>query len=46
LEKDFEGWFSDDDARIPIRAKMKVIIGKVDIQLVRWKRANWSPPQG
>ncbi|MCS6809514.1 MAG: DUF3108 domain-containing protein [Bacteroidota bacterium] len=46
LEKDFEGWFSDDEARIPIRAKMKVIIGKVDIQLVRWKRANWSPPQG
>ena len=46
LEKDFEGWFSDDDARVPIRAKMKVIIGKVDIQLVRWKRANWSPPQG
>ncbi|MCU0425158.1 MAG: DUF3108 domain-containing protein [Candidatus Kapabacteria bacterium] len=46
LEKDFEGWFSDDEARIPIRAKMKVIVGKVDIQLVRWKRANWSPPQG
>jgi hypothetical protein len=45
LEKDFEGWFSDDEARVPIRAKMKVIIGKVDIQLVRWKRANWSPPQ-
>lgn len=46
LEKDFEGWFSDDEARVPIRAKMKVIVGKVDIQLVRWKRANWSPPQG
>jgi hypothetical protein len=46
LEKDFEGWFSDDDARIPIRAKMKVIVGKVDINLVRWKRAGWNPPQG
>jgi hypothetical protein len=46
LEGNFEGWFSDDDARIPIRAKMKVIVGKVDITLVRWKRAGWNPPQG
>ncbi len=46
LEGNFEGWFSDDDARIPIRAKMKVLVGKVDINLVRWKRANWTPPQG
>jgi hypothetical protein len=46
LEGNFEGWFSDDDARIPLKAKMKVIVGKVDITLVRWKRANWTPPQG
>jgi hypothetical protein len=46
LEGNFEGWFSDDDARVPIRAKMKVLVGKVDINLVRWKRANWNPPQG
>jgi hypothetical protein len=45
LEGNFEGWFSDDDARIPLKAKMKVLVGKVDITLVRWKRANWTPPQ-
>jgi hypothetical protein len=45
LEGNFEGWFSDDDARIPLKAKMKVLVGKVDITLVRGKRANWTPPQ-
>jgi hypothetical protein len=44
LEGGFEGWFSDDEARIPIRAKMKVIVGKVNIELVRWKRGVWQPP--
>ncbi len=41
----FRGWFSDDDARIPIRAKMKVIIGSVKVKLLNWKRNGWSPPQ-
>jgi hypothetical protein len=44
LAGDFEGWFSDDEARVPIRAKMKVIIGKVNIELVRWRRTGWQPP--
>lgn len=42
----FEGWFSNDNARIPIRAKMKLYVGNANIELVRWKRANWSPPRG
>jgi hypothetical protein len=42
----FEGWFSDDAARVPIRAKMQVIVGKVNIELVRWQRGSWQPPQG
>lgn len=40
----FEGWFSDDEARVPIRAKMKVIVGKVNIELMRWRRLSWQPP--
>lgn len=45
LEGGFEGWFSDDDARVPIRAKMKVLVGKVNIELIKWKRKNpWNPP--
>jgi hypothetical protein len=42
----FDGWFSDDEARVPIRAKMKLYVGNADIELVRWKRPGWTPPKG
>jgi hypothetical protein len=45
LTGDFEGWFSNDDARIPIVAKMKVIIGSVTLDLVSWNRPGWTPPR-
>lgn len=45
LTGEFEGWFSDDDARIPISAKMKVYIGSIYIELIKWKRGNWKPPR-
>ncbi len=41
----FQGWFSDDDARIPIKAKMKLYLGSADIELISWKRPGWSPPK-
>ena len=41
----FQGWFSDDDARVPIRALMNVYVGNIDIQLVKWKRGDWQPPR-
>lgn len=42
----FEGWFSDDEARVPIKAKMKLYLGKADIELVSWKRpGGWQPPK-
>jgi hypothetical protein len=46
LSGGFEGWFSDDNARVPIKAKMKVIIGTVNIELIQWRRNNWQPPKG
>lgn len=46
LKGNFEGWFSDDEAAVPILAKMNVYVGKVQIKLVNWKRAGWSPPKG
>jgi len=46
LSGKFEGWFSDDDARVPIRAKMNVYVGNVVIELIRWKREGWTPPRG
>jgi hypothetical protein len=41
----FEGWFSSDDAHVPIRAEMNVYVGSVDIELVKWKRDGWTPPR-
>jgi hypothetical protein len=41
----FEGWFSNDNARVPILAKMKVLIGSVTIELMEWKRPGWNPPK-
>lgn len=41
----FKGWFSDDEARVPIKAQMNVYVGNVDIELVKWTRGNWQPPK-
>ncbi len=44
LTGDFVGWFSDDSAAVPIKAKMKVILGSITLELKEWKRPGWSPP--
>ncbi len=41
----FEGWFTNDEASIPVVAKMKVIIGNIRLELVKWKREGWKPPK-
>jgi len=41
----FEGWFSSDDARVPIKAKMNVYVGSVVLELKKWSRGNWAPPK-
>lgn len=42
----FEGWFSDDNAAVPIVANMKVIIGNIRLELISWKRSDgWRPPK-
>ena len=41
---DFKGWFSDDVAAIPIKAELKVTIGSVKLELIKWKRNGWTPP--
>ncbi len=42
---DFKGWFSDDDAAVPIKGKLKVLIGNVTVELIQWNRKGWTPPQ-
>jgi hypothetical protein len=46
LEGDFTGWFSDDEAAVPLRAEMKIIVGSIVIELEEWTRAGWVPPTG
>ena len=41
----YEGWFTNDDAAIPIIAKLKVMIGNVTVELKEWKRKGWKPPE-
>ncbi len=41
----FRGFFSNDEAGIPIVAKMKVILGSVHIELIKWTRPGWVPPK-
>jgi len=40
----FTGWFSDDAAGVPIKGKLKVLIGSVTVELIQWNRKGWSPP--
>jgi hypothetical protein len=42
---DFKGWFSDDIAAIPIKAELKVLVGSVKLELIKWNRSGWTPPQ-
>ena len=44
LTGEFEGWFSNDIYRIPIRASLHVLIGNVKVELMHWKKINWKPP--
>ncbi len=44
LTGDFTGWFSDDAAAIPVKAKLKVILGSITLELQEWNRPGWSPP--
>lgn len=41
-----EAWFSDDNARIPVKAYIDLRIGKAKLELVKWKRSGWKPPYG
>jgi hypothetical protein len=45
LTGDFTGWFTDDEAAVPVKAKMKVILGSITLELKEWKRRGWSPPK-
>ncbi len=39
----FEGWFSNDAAGVPVKARLKVILGSIRVELTKWKRGGWVP---
>lgn len=43
LGGDFEVWFTDDEARIPVLGKVNIILGSAKIELVECKRNGWEP---
>jgi hypothetical protein len=45
LTGEFTGWFSDDEARVPIKAKLNVQIGAITVELKSWKRGSWKPSE-
>ncbi len=44
LTGEFEGWFSNDLFSVPIRAKMNVLIGSINLELIKWNKELWNPP--
>ena len=43
LKGNFKGWFARDGHRPPLKARMKVFIGSVTLELESWKK--WEPPE-
>lgn len=41
----YEGWFTNDEAAIPVLAKMKVMVGNITLELRKWNRSGWMPPE-
>jgi len=45
LNGDFEGWFTNDTDKVPIYAKLSVIIGNITVELTSWRKKGWKPPK-
>ncbi|MCX6165102.1 MAG: DUF3108 domain-containing protein, partial [Ignavibacteriae bacterium] len=44
LTGEFISWLSDDNARVPLKAKFNVSIGSITLELTSYKKKNWTPP--
>ncbi len=45
LTGDFEGWFTKDKYKVPVYAKLSVIIGNITVELIKWRKKDWTPPR-
>ncbi len=44
LTGEFAGWFSDDEYRVPLKAKFNVTIGSITLELESFKKRGWKAP--
>lgn len=44
LTGEFAGWFTDDEYRVPMKAKFNVTIGSITLELTSYKKKNWKIP--
>lgn len=44
ISGEFTGWMSDDEAAVPIKAEMKIILGSITLELEKWTRPGWRAP--
>ncbi len=44
LTGEFAGWFSDDEYRVPLKAKFNVTIGSITLELESYKKRGWKAP--
>ncbi len=44
LTGEFAGWFSDDEFRVPLKAKFNVTIGSITMELSSFKKRGWKAP--
>ena len=40
----FKGWISNDEAAVPVRAEVKILLGSLVIELEDFTREGWIPP--
>ncbi|HPN37828.1 MAG TPA: DUF3108 domain-containing protein [Melioribacteraceae bacterium] len=45
LTGDFEGWFTKDKFKVPVYAKLSVILGSITVELISWRKKDWNPPK-
>ncbi|MCF8240268.1 MAG: DUF3108 domain-containing protein [Melioribacteraceae bacterium] len=45
LNGDFVGWFTSDYQKIPVQAKLNVLIGEITAELISWRKKDWNPPE-
>lgn len=39
----FTGWISDDDAAVPVKAELKIVLGSIVLELEHFSRPGWRP---